>query len=124
MNRIQNLAEGELESLLWDKSGWSEPAVVHEETGDSHCLFTPLHYERNYAYPLIVWLHGPGDDERQVTRVMPLVSMRNYVGVGNTTSTSFNAAVPLLDWTDIEHVLHGLSFPNTAGFFPILPARV
>jgi phospholipase/carboxylesterase len=41
-----------------------------------------LHYERNYAYPLIVWLHGPGDDERQVTRVMPLVSMRNYVGVG------------------------------------------
>lgn len=82
MNRIQNLAEGELESLLWDKSGWSEPAVVHEETGDSHCLFTPLHYERNYAYPLIVWLHGPGDDERQVTRVMPLVSMRNYVGVG------------------------------------------
>jgi phospholipase/carboxylesterase len=29
-----------------------------------------------------VWLHGPDDDERQVTRVMPLVSMRNYVAVG------------------------------------------
>jgi hypothetical protein len=33
-------------------------------------------------------------------------SRRNYVGVGNTTSTSFNSAVPLVDWTDIEHALH------------------
>ena len=33
-------------------------------------------------------------------------SNRNWVGSGNTTSTSFNAAVPLVDWTDIEEVLH------------------
>jgi hypothetical protein len=33
-------------------------------------------------------------------------SNRNYVGVGNTTSTGFNAAVPLVDWTDIDSVLH------------------
>jgi hypothetical protein len=33
-------------------------------------------------------------------------SRRNYVGAGNTTSTSFNSAVPLVDWTDIEHILH------------------
>jgi hypothetical protein len=33
-------------------------------------------------------------------------SRRNYVGVGNTTSTGFNAAVALEDYTDIEHVLH------------------
>lgn len=45
-------------------------------------LFAPLHYERNYAYPLLVWLHGPGDDERQLKRIMPLISMRNYIGVG------------------------------------------
>lgn len=31
-------------------------------------------------------------------------SNRNYVGVGNTTSTAFNAAVPLVDWTDIDIV--------------------
>ncbi|QDT67062.1 phage major capsid protein [Calycomorphotria hydatis] len=30
---------------------------------------------------------------------------RNYIGVGNTTSTSFNAAVPLVDWTDVETAL-------------------
>ncbi|MBC8354127.1 MAG: hypothetical protein H8E66_19215 [Planctomycetes bacterium] len=48
-----------------------------------HCsLFTPMHYERKYAYPLLIWLHGPGDDERQLQRVMPLISMRNYAAVG------------------------------------------
>lgn len=50
-----------------------------DDRGFRHSLFCPLHYERNYAYPLIVWLHGPGDDERQLRRIMPLVSMRNYV---------------------------------------------
>jgi len=44
-------------------------------------VFVPLHYEPNYAYPLIVWLHGPGNDERQLARIMPMVSLRNYVAV-------------------------------------------
>lgn len=42
-------------------------------------LFGPVHYETNYAYPLIVWLHGAGQTERQLVKVMPLVSLRNYV---------------------------------------------
>lgn len=50
--------------------------------GEIHAaLFAPMHYEPNYAYPLLVWLHGPGDDESQLKRMMPLVSMRNYVAV-------------------------------------------
>lgn len=53
--------------------------VVH---GDSPAmLFAPIHYERNYAYPLVVWLHGDGTDERQLLRLMPQLSLRNYVGV-------------------------------------------
>ena len=47
----------------------------------AHATFGPQHYEPQYAYPLIVWLHGRGDDERQLLRVMPHVSMRNYVAV-------------------------------------------
>ncbi|HID74422.1 MAG TPA: hypothetical protein EYP56_00305 [Planctomycetaceae bacterium] len=44
-------------------------------------LFAPLHYESGYSYPLIVWLHGPGwNDEQQLLRVMPVISVRNYVG--------------------------------------------
>jgi phospholipase/carboxylesterase len=46
-----------------------------------HVIFSPLHYEKNYAYPLIIWLHGAGVDERQLLRIMPLVSMRNYVAI-------------------------------------------
>jgi phospholipase/carboxylesterase len=41
----------------------------------------PLHYEPNYAYPLIVWLHGPQDTHTQLKRIMPHVSVRNYVAV-------------------------------------------
>ena len=61
-----------------------EQALLSTSDSDAarHMFFVPLHYERNYAYPLLVWLHGPGDDERQLQRVMPLVSMRNYVAVG------------------------------------------
>jgi phospholipase/carboxylesterase len=51
-------------------------------SGEPHSFFAPLHYEANYAYPLIVWLHSAGGDERQLARIMPLVSMRNYVGLG------------------------------------------
>ncbi len=46
-----------------------------------HSLFAPIHYEDGYAYPLVVWLHGPGDNENQLRTVLPLVSMRNHVAV-------------------------------------------
>jgi phospholipase/carboxylesterase len=45
------------------------------------CVLAPLHYEPNYAYPVVVWLHGTGGDERELKRVMPLVSLRNYVSL-------------------------------------------
>jgi phospholipase/carboxylesterase len=47
----------------------------------SYALFGPLHYEPGYAYPLIIWLHGPANDEQQLRRIMPQISMRNYVAV-------------------------------------------
>jgi phospholipase/carboxylesterase len=52
-----------------------------QESDFPHALFAPMHYTPGYAYPLIVWLHGCGSDERQLQRVMPLVSMQNYVAV-------------------------------------------
>jgi phospholipase/carboxylesterase len=42
-------------------------------------LFAPIHYEPNYAYPLLVWFHEPGTDEQQLLHIMPAVSVRNYV---------------------------------------------
>lgn len=44
--------------------------------------FIPHRYEPNYAYPLLVLLHGRGGDEQQLVRSMPTLSWRNYVGLG------------------------------------------
>lgn len=89
MNRIQDLLDDEPEI-----SPFTLPlATAWDSTGDReqqpNCLFTPQHYEANYAYPLIVWLHGPNDDQRQVNRILPLVSLRNYAAVGPRGTVSF-----------------------------------
>ncbi len=46
-----------------------------------HALFAPLHYERKYAYPLLIWLHGAGNNEQQLKKVVPCISLRNYVAI-------------------------------------------
>jgi phospholipase/carboxylesterase len=60
------------------------------------CLLAPLHYEPNYEYPLLVWLHDAGGDEREVKRIIPLVSLRNYVSlaVRGTSSAQDGFAWP------------------------------
>lgn len=63
--------------------GHATARLFTSETGAARvALFAPLHYEENYAYPLLIWLHGPGENELQLRRVMPLMSLRNYVGIG------------------------------------------
>lgn len=84
MNRIQNPTRpGQ------DKSGTLNlTSTLHSDLfapprpDTSRVMFTPIHYERHYSYPLIIWLHGPGNtDERQLLRIMPIISLRNYVAV-------------------------------------------
>ena len=107
MNRIQHFVEQEINSSLLSLA--TEPESSAEPASDaesSHCLFTPLHYERNYAYPLIVWLHGPDDDEHQVNQIMPLVSMRNYVGVGPRGTLSATGFSEGYSWSQNErHII-------------------
>ncbi len=57
--------------------------ATHDTTHETpHTLFSPMHYEPGYAYPLIIWLHGKSSAaERQLMKIMPIVSMRNYVAV-------------------------------------------
>jgi phospholipase/carboxylesterase len=89
MNRIRSRKPSQKQSLLGGKPSHGpssldiSQALALQATPDQapHALFAPLHYERNYAYPLIIWLHGRGDDETQLRRIMPLVSLRNYVAV-------------------------------------------
>ncbi len=53
-----------------------QPAIA-----TAHSCFAPMHYESDYAYPLIVWLHGPGSSEDELSQVMPLISTRNHVAI-------------------------------------------
>ena len=53
----------------------AEPATADRPVS----YFSPLHYEPNYAYPLLVWLHGQNQDETSLREVMPHVSLRNFV---------------------------------------------
>lgn len=69
----------------------------HSGEDSAHAFFAPLHYEPEYAYPLLVWLHGPGHgDERQLVRIMPLISMRNYAAAAPRGFRSDNSEG--LDW--------------------------
>lgn len=80
MNRLQliaPLAECQL------KYRFDAPSTTYTATAEPEgiSLFTPLHYEAGYAYPLVVWLHGAGQDSSQVAKVVPHISPRNYVAV-------------------------------------------
>lgn len=44
-------------------------------------VFLPIHYEKSYSYPLVVWLSGGNAADRQLRRVMPKISLRNYIGI-------------------------------------------
>jgi len=73
------------------------------------CLLAPLHYERNYAYPLLVWLHDAGGNEQELKRIMPLVSLRNYVSLAVRGTSQTHA---------------GFGWPETADGILAAEARV
>jgi phospholipase/carboxylesterase len=87
-NRILDLEETQAPSSPPSAAVESVPEQVFRSgrfavstEGGPLALFAPVHYEPNYAYPLVVWLHGPDDNERQLLRIMPHVSLRNYMAV-------------------------------------------
>lgn len=46
-----------------------------------HIVAAPIHYEPNFAYPLIVWLHDSEKTETEILETIPKISARNYVAV-------------------------------------------
>jgi phospholipase/carboxylesterase len=61
-------------------------------------IYAPLHYEPGYAYPLLVWLHGRGGNERELLQIMPGVSLRNYVAVAPRGPLSASRRSACFDW--------------------------
>lgn len=103
-----------------------------EERDHPYALFMPLHYESSYRYPLVVWLHGPDDNELQLKRVMPLVSMRNYLAIGprGTASSDPDSGKAGYAWKQTEdHILlaeqrvfHAIDLVSSK--FSVAPSRV
>lgn len=81
MKRLQQSTPTALapSTTFWDET--DEPWFSSAPPSARHALFMPLHYEKNYAYPLLIWLHGDGACESQLKGIMPLVSLRNYVAI-------------------------------------------
>ena len=104
MNRIQAFAPASQAHAGPESSPLAETSLglFAPARGDSPCaFFAPQHYESNYAYPLFVWLHGLGEDENHLKRIMPLVSMRNYVGASlrGTVEVETNRGRPGYSWS-------------------------
>lgn len=57
------------------------PAEVSSLQGRPIHTFVPTGYEPNYPYPLIVYFHGNGGNEKQVLSQAPEISRRNYLGI-------------------------------------------
>lgn len=62
-------------------SGESSPFLTRPKSGRAHSVHLPDHYEAGYAYPLVVWFHGDGSSEVELSSVMPSISERNYIGL-------------------------------------------
>lgn len=98
-NRLRSTLRPKLKPRSERSPGDAASAARYSVAGEAQsAFFAPLHYEPNYAYPLLVWLHGPRDDESQLKRIMPLVSMRNYVAVAPRAPRVSGRAAAAAGW--------------------------
>lgn len=94
----------------------TEELIAFDQTGEIHRRATALGYylrqERERTIIRAVtdadaatgtYVYRPAGTGQSLYNVNG--SNRNYVGPGNTTSTAFNAAIQLQDWTDVEEIL-------------------
>ena len=106
LERSQDESASTLESSWQSTDGENdrdEPAFAIESgawsrLASNRTFFVPLHYESAYKYPLVVWLHSNGYNENQIERVMPHISLRNYVGVGIRGTKAADSIGHRFDW--------------------------
>ena len=93
MNRIETAAEILSSPSITPSLCERTVEQIRLRGGDatSHATFAPIHYEPGYAYPLVIWLHGPLGDERQIRRVLPQISLRNYVAIAPRGTSAVRA---------------------------------
>ena len=136
MNRMPLPTQASTQSLTpnfsneWLGESAFPQAVARRSVTTPHCLFSPVHYESGYAYPLIVWLHGPVSNEQEVSKVLPLISARNYVAVAPQGTESVESVRGAFGWGDTlenlmeanERVLHCINAAQQR--FNVHPERI
>ena len=96
----------------------------------ARAFLLPLHYESNYRYPLVVWLHSDGFNENQVQHVMPHISLRNYVAAGVRGVRAADSLGHRFDWASSSaaagaaHEAVARTIDEAAERFSIDPSRV
>jgi phospholipase/carboxylesterase len=83
----------------------SWPASYGGDATSPVATFAPQHYADGYAYPLLVWLHDAGNNERELPQVMPHVSTRNYVGAAPRGPRRLTGAEPRFEWGSSEQLV-------------------
>lgn len=74
-------------------------------------VFLPEGYEGNYPYPLVVWFHQGGADERELLEVMPQITTQNCIGLGirgtmsHSSGTGYDWPVGASSIADFEEYL-------------------
>lgn len=73
---------GEIIELIESLHAGESSPFVHTPASKRPCsVQLPENYEARYAYPLVVWFHGNGSSESEITSVMPNISDRNFIGL-------------------------------------------
>ena len=70
-----------LENKNSTQANQKDSIKTNRRTAQDHSVFVPMHYEQNYSYPLVVWLHDEGEDATLLPSIMSGLDLRNYVGV-------------------------------------------
>ena len=83
----------------------SPDASPFDEGDDYIASLSPINYEQGYAYPLFVWLHGAGGNERHLQDVMPHISLRNYAAVAVRGPAELSPGEGF-SWGDGEEHIH------------------
>jgi phospholipase/carboxylesterase len=96
----------------------------------SFATFQPIHYERGYAYPLVVLLHGAAGSERELRHVMPRVSTRNYVAIAPRGCTPDDRYAGRYNWPqtcdaiEATEALVAHCLAEAMGRFNVHPRRI
>ena len=67
--------------------------------------YLPEHYERKYAYPLVVFFHEEGANEESALQLAPQVSDRNFIAIalrGTQALATGEGGLPGFGWDNTE----------------------